>query len=87
MYRIAEVALVLMVVMIARAAGDPESWVIREEGTGLPVILTAPHGGMEYPSHIPNRSAGCWIDEACVWRHDCGDKDTSRLATTHITAV
>ena len=46
--------------------------------TGLNVILSAPHGGYDIPEGIPSRTHGCWIDEECVYRHGCGQTDSSR---------
>lgn len=44
-------------------------------GTGLNVILSAPHGGVEEPASIPDRDAGCWDGSQCIWSHTCGSKD------------
>ena len=44
-------------------------------GTGLNVILSAPHGGTETPAEIPDRDAGCWTGSQCIWSHTCGTKD------------
>ena len=48
------------------------------QGEGLPVILSAPHGGELRPSSIPDRDAGCFIDGECVYNHECSPKDTSQ---------
>lgn len=54
-------------------------------GTGLNVILSAPHGGSENPSDIPDRDAGCWDGNQCVWNHTCGTKDPSRCEATTVS--
>jgi len=45
-----------------------------------PVILSAPHGGSLRPTVIPDRDAGCWIDneKRCEYSHTCGSKDFTR---------
>ena len=64
--------------LVACVDGEPVDWLVKEPGTGLPVILSAPHGGRESPGHVLDRDAGCWTQHQCVWSHDCGQKDTSR---------
>ena len=44
----------------------------------MSLILTAPHGGLESPSDIPDRDYGCYRNGNCVWSHDCGTKDRTR---------
>jgi len=45
-----------------------------------PVVLSAPHGGYMKPQTIPNRDAGCWIEDKheCEYSHTCGKKDALR---------
>ena len=69
----------ILLVLAVCVVGDPETWVVRETGAGrIPVILSAPHGGLEDPDSIQDRDYGCYINGACVWSHDCGQKDTSK---------
>ena len=42
------------------------------DGGGLPVVLSAPHGGDSAPWHLPDRTTGCV----------CGDAGTLELAMT-----
>ena len=44
------------------------------------IILSAPHGGSLKPDDLPTRDFGCYVDEKCVWSHDCGTKDEKKCA-------
>jgi len=47
--------------------------------SGLPVILSAPHGGFVRPYDVPDRDAGCWTDQTnCTWTHNCGVKNPQK---------
>ena len=41
----------------------------------LGVIIAASHGGYEEPDSIPDRDAGCYINDECTYSHSCGTKD------------
>lgn len=56
-------------------------------GTGLNVILSAPHGGVEEPASIPDRDAGCWDGSQCIWSHTCGVKDPDQCGATTVRDV
>ena len=57
------------------------------------LIITAPHGGGELPSSIPDRTPGCFSSNKCLYRYGClpqnankcsvktlGDRYTSEMA-------
>lgn len=64
-------------------ASSPSGHISCLPGT-LRVILAAPHGGDDMPLEIPDRDAGCYEDGACVWSHNCADKDFVNCAATTV---
>jgi len=70
--------LICLGVSTARSIHKPTGYVDYLRGTGLNVILSAPHGGVLTPNTIPDRDAGCWDGTTCIWSHTCGTKDSTK---------
>lgn len=84
---ILSIVLLQAAVALPRAASRTPTatgYVDYQPGTGLNVVLSAPHGGSLTPSTIPDRDAGCWNGTTCIWSHTCGAQDTSRCGATTV---
>ena len=68
----------LILLLGLRSSHSQESPYIICEPGDLNVILAAPHGGNMDNEDIPNRNAGCFVNDSCIWRHDCGETDVLR---------
>ena len=43
-----------------------------------PIILSAPHGGYLEPDNIPDRGAGCFKNNSCIFSHTCGEPNWTK---------
>jgi len=58
-------------VAIRYCSGNPTYCELREGHPESNIILICPHGGKLQPKFIPNRDAGCFIKNECVFSHTC----------------
>ena len=69
---VAAVSLLWMTACLCRA--EPTGFIDYYPGD-MNVILAAPHGGSEVPDSIQDRTAGCYVNDECIWRQDCGTRN------------
>ena len=68
---------------------DPNAYICMINGTGLNLVLSAPHGGRLRPQHLPPREHGCFDHSTgqCVWQHGCGTQDSSRCVLKNLSHI
>lgn len=63
-----------VLILAKRYCSDDPNYCEYEEGDDdTNIIVSVPHGGTHKPDNIPDRVAGCYVNDTCIYTHDCVD--------------